>query len=78
MPPPPPPETRRQVTEVAYVESEELRQALAGKAGTRSAEDAPSLMSEEILRLVASAERSSEHPLAKVRSSLGNLSFSVS
>lgn len=59
---------------MAYVESEELRQALASKAGM-TVEDAPSLMSKEILRLVASAERSSEHPLAKVRSSLGKHVF---
>lgn len=52
-----------QVTEVAYVESDGLIEALSKLPG------APSNLSltQQVLRLVASAERGSEHPLAKVR-----------
>lgn len=52
-----------QVTEVAYVESDGLIEALSALSGP------PSNLSptQQVLRLVASAERGSEHPLAKVK-----------
>ena len=51
-----------QVTEVAYVESDGLIEALSKVPG------GPSSLSpaQQVLRLIASAERGSEHPLAKV------------
>ena len=52
-----------QVTEVAYLESESLQKALSEIGMSEKGEwNAP----DEVLRLIASAERSSEHPLAKV------------
>lgn len=52
-----------QVTEVAYVESDGLTEALSKIPG------GPGNLSptQHVLRLVASAERGSEHPLAQVR-----------
>lgn len=54
-----------QVTEVAYIESDGLIEALSNLPG------GPSNLSltQQVLHLVASAERGSEHPLAQVRSS---------
>ncbi|CAN0051365.1 unnamed protein product [Sphacelaria rigidula] len=75
------------VTEVAYLESDDLRKALARKrsddnagkgsphngSGNTTAPDSKKLVGsaaanfhDDVLRLVASAERGSEHPLAKV------------
>lgn len=66
-----------QVTEIAYVKSEGLGDVLSRQeAGDRSAPFPGSpgggdrvlrSPAQEVLRLVASAERGSEHPLAKVR-----------
>lgn len=47
------------------MESKAVLEALARKSEARN-ECPPRLPSDEILRLVASAERGSEHPLAKV------------
>lgn len=56
------------VTEVTYADSEGLRQALSKREQKGHDFDVSSeLRCAEILRLVASAERGSEHPLAKVR-----------
>lgn len=61
-----------QVTEVAYVESDGLIEALSKLPGP------PRNLSltQQVLRLVASAERGSEHPLAKVRFKNISLRFS--
>lgn len=62
-----------QVTEVAYVESEGLHEVLSNqktggdKNGSSPGDFGLLPPAQEVLRLVASAERGSEHPLAKVR-----------
>lgn len=49
---------------MAYVDSEGLSEALSKQHGGNADDVAPAL---EVLSLVASAERGSEHPLATVR-----------
>lgn len=55
----------QKVTEVAYFDSDGLHDALPNPEVAAGDADGE-LPVEEVLRLVASAERGSEHPLAKV------------